>query len=91
MAAACLRRYQVIVIDGIQLMLHSRVGDEWQVKNPKDGRITSIPLSTIRRKYEDGTLQFMIKNRLSSDIAKELYAAQPRGKPRRPRRKPCPF
>ena len=81
MAAACLRRYQVIVIDGIQLMLHSRVGDEWQVKNPKDGRITSIPLSTIRRKYEDGTLQFMIKNRLSSDIAKELYAAQPRGKP----------
>ena len=81
MAVACLRRYQVVVIDGTQLVLHSRVGEEWQVKNPKDGRITSISLSMLRRKYEDGTLQFMIKDRLSSDIAKELYNAQPRGKP----------
>ena len=81
MAAACLRRYQVISIDGSQSILHSRVGDEWQLKDPKDGRITSISLVALRRKYEQGKLEFLIKDRLSSDIAKELYKAEPRGKP----------
>ena len=65
MAAACLRRYQVISIDGDHLILHSRVGDEWQLKNPKDGRITTIPVASLRKKYEEGKLEFMIKDRLS--------------------------
>ena len=82
MAAACLRRYQVISIDGDHLILHSRVGDEWQLKNPKDGRITTIPVASLRKKYEEGKLEFMIRDRLSSDIAKELYKAVPRGKPK---------
>jgi putative transposase len=81
MATACLRRYQAVVIDGEQRILHSRVGNEWQLKDPKDGRITQITLPSLRRKYEEGTLLFLIKGKLSSDIAKELYRSEPRGKP----------
>ena len=81
MAGACLRRYQVISIDGNRLMLHSRVGEDWQLKDPKDGAITRISLTALRRKYEEGKLEFLIKERLSSDIAKELYKVTPRGKP----------
>lgn len=81
MAAACLRRYQVISIEGNQLVLHSRVGNEWQLKDPKDGSITRISIASLRRKYEEGKLEFLIKDRLSSDIAKELYKVTPRGRP----------
>lgn len=81
MAAACLRRYQVIAIEGEMSILHSRVGEDWQLRNPKDGAITRIPLTLLRRKYEEGKLEFLIKDRLSNDIAKELYKVTPRGKP----------
>lgn len=81
MAAACLRRYQVIAIDGEASILHSRVGDDWQLKSPKDGSISRISLTAIRRKYEEGKLEFLIKDRLSTDIAKELYKVTPKGKP----------
>jgi putative transposase len=81
MAAACLRRYQVISIEGKLSVLHSRVGDDWQLKDLKDGAITRIPVATLRRRYEEGKLEFLIKDRLSSDIAKELYKATRRGKP----------
>lgn len=81
MAAACLRRYQVISIEGTRSVLHSRVGNDWQLKDPKDGSITRIALTELRRKYEEGKLEFLIKDRLSSDIAKELYKVTPRGKP----------
>lgn len=81
MAAACLRRYQVISIDGNRSVLHSRVGEDWQLKDPKNGAITRISLHTLRRKYEEGKLEFLIKDRLSSDIAKELYQVTPRGRP----------
>ena len=72
MAIACLRRYQEVVLDGTRSVLHSRVGDDWQLKNPKDGRITAVSLVTLRRSYEEGKLQFLIGGRLASDIAKEL-------------------
>lgn len=81
MATACLRRYQAVVIDGKQQILHSRVGELWQLKNPKDGQITSISLPSLRKKYEEGGLQFIIKGKLSTEIAKELYKSEPRGKP----------
>ncbi|MFY2763532.1 hypothetical protein [Arenimonas sp. MALMAid1274] len=81
MAAACLRRYQVISIEGNLSVLHSRIGEEWQLKDPKDGVITRISLSALRRYYEEGKLEFLIKDRLSTDIAKELYKVTPRGKP----------
>ena len=81
MATACFRCRQPVVIDGEQRILTSRVGDDWQMKDPKDGRITSLSLPSLRRKYADGSLQFIIKDRLSSDISKELRRLEPRGKP----------
>lgn len=82
MVTACLRRYQPIVIDGEHKILHSRVGEIWQLKDPKDGLITSMPRKSLLRKYEDGCVQFVIRNKLSTDIAKELYRSEPKGKPK---------
>ncbi len=81
MASACIRRYQPIVIDGEQKILHSRVGDTWQLKDPKDGLITSVSQVALLKKYEAGNVLFLINNKLSTEIAKELYKSQPKGKP----------
>jgi len=81
MATACFRRYQPIVINGKTQILHSRVEDTWQLKDPQNGLFTHITQSDLLRHYADGQIKFIIGGKQPEDATRDLFRSEPRGRP----------
>jgi len=81
MATACFRRYQPIVIDGKTQILHSRVENTWQLKDPQNGFFTHMAQSDLLKYYAEGKIKFIIGGKQPEDAARDLFRSEPRGRP----------
>lgn len=81
MATACFRRYQPIVIDGKTQILHSRVENTWQLKDPQNGLFTHVAQSDLLKQYAEGKIKFIIAGKQPEDAARDLLRAEPRDMP----------
>jgi len=59
--------------------LHSRVGENWQLKNSKTGEITAISVETLLKRFETGSVKLLVGGKSPSELSKELAAAEPKG------------